>query len=197
MASGDVWKIDIVQSLQGIQGVNVFYWQQVGETNDPGGDKQSILTTFREEILPEWKVWASEELLFDGMRIQRWVPKELLPSVIPFSDDTGQVPQQPLQSTKAGLMAVSTLRVDQSGRGRSYFMGVPETSVVGSQWNLVQYGPFDAFVKKFNAPINFSGDTATYLHGIWSEKNNEFNPEFLTVARARIYQRRSRQAVGL
>lgn len=196
MPSGDIWKVDLVTSQQGVNAVNVWYWKQVGDVVT-GSEEFNVNRAVELEIVPIYAAWASNRLTFLGARIQKWVPKAILPVIFPYTGQSGSVDADPIASTKAALMSVYTNNASPTGRGRSYFMGVPETSQTGGNWTPIQFSGFFNMVNKFNAPIQVSGDAASYVHGVFSNKDNAFYDEMLTVGNPRIFQQRSRQAVGL
>lgn len=123
MATGDIWKLDVVTQQQGVNGVNVFFWEQIGDTNNPNGDTQSVFDAFVDDVIDPWVAWLSDRVTFLGIRIQKWVPKAILPTIIPFSAITGTIDADPIQSTKAALMATYTTEATARGRGRSFFHG--------------------------------------------------------------------------
>ena len=197
MSSGDIWKVDTVYQQQGVNAVNVFYWRQIGDTNDPAGDEASVAKAWFDTLKVPWTGILSDKVSFLGLRIQKWDPKALLPTISPLSNVAGDELGDPLQSTKAALVAVYTDRHDRSGRGRHYFMGIPEESVETNQFTFLGHLGFKQFVTALEGPIQASGDTAEFRMGVWSTKESEFNQSVNMEAKPTIYQQRSRQAEGL
>lgn len=197
MATGDIWKVDTVMQQQGVNAVNVFYWRQIGDTNNPNGDISSVATAWQDTLQVPWQNILSDRVSFLGLRIQRWLPKDQLPSIAPINNVTGNIDSDPLQSTKAAMVAVYTDRHDRSGRGRHFFMGIPESSVEVNQWVFIPKLAFNTFVSAIQGIIQGSGDTASYRMGVWSNTHQEFNQSVNMEARPTIYQQRSRQAEGL
>ena len=197
MPSGDIWKLDVVTSQQGVNAANIFYWKQIGETNNPANETTAVRDAFQDTILFPWKSMVSNRVTFSGMRIQRWQPKAILPTIVPFTGEVGLIDAEPLQSTKAALMAIYTTEVSARGRGRMFFMGIPETAVQVNQFQLLTIGTLETLVDAFGGIIQASGDTATFKMGVWSATDEAFYDATNTVARPTIYQQRSRQAEGL
>jgi len=197
MANGDIWKVDVVQNLQGVSGVNVFYFEQIQDTNNPQGDILSLAGALTTDLLNLWKIWASDQLNFNGYRIQKWIPKATFPSIITLAGETGQVAGDPLPTTKAALATVYSVRTDRSGIGRNYYMGVPESSTTRGVWKTAEFGPFKNFITKLDGSLQEVGDTASYKLGVYSQKNLEFNQEFDVQPRSAMFQQRSRQATAL
>lgn len=197
MAVGDIYQADVIQQMQGVTMVNVFHFEQTAESNLAGGAEQALATAIRDDLLPGWKSWTSEQLDFIASRIIRIQPPDVFPTVFPFTDESGEILGDPLQTTKAALATWYTDRNDGRGRGRSYFPGVPESVVRGGNWVNIFHGNFRNFVDVFRTPIQPTGDPGAFQHGVWSRVQLQFNRTVWGEARARVAQQRSRQSTPL
>ena len=133
-------------------------------------------------------------MAFDGFRIRTISPNDPIAKSFSIPAKVGDIAGDPLPTNKTALAAWYTARTDKSGRGNTYFMGVPEGVVRQGNWIALFHANFVAFCDRFKAIFQDAGDSATFNHGVWSTKELEFNQTTEVAARTRLGQQRSRQA---
>ena len=125
MADGNIWRVEAFTSLQGINGTAVLHFRQNGDSTPDTNAAQFLANALNTQMLPLWAAWATNQMAFDGFRIRTISPNDPIAKSFSIPAKVGDIAGDPLPTNKTALAAWYTARTDNSGRGNTYFMGVP------------------------------------------------------------------------
>lgn len=127
----------------------------------------SILQSFRDNVLPKIRLFANNQLKFQGIVVSRVSPRDgpIVEQLLETSN--GAQPNDSLPSYCAGLLSLRTGLGGRSRRGRSYYGGVGEDDSSDSKLDADSLGRLQDVGNQLLASFGpTSGAVAFY--GVWS-----------------------------
>jgi hypothetical protein len=193
MAVADVYRFVINGRIQEEPTTTILHWR---ETTAATGSAYEVAAALNTALLSAWKLQFLP-LLSEDFRLMNGICNRIHPTFGPTSTqflqptDIGGVDEDSVPELAALVISLVTNLASESGRGRCYLAGIPQTHTDAGILVASARIALASATSNFFVEVNAAG--GTFTPGVWSRKNEVFTDlELARVNSALGTQRRRR-----
>jgi len=196
MAVGDIYEVVVQQNVKGEFVNNSFHVQETDACTDmlPA---ETLALAVQDAWIDDWAALLSEETVFAGIYARRVRPAPG-PTFTVLDTSPGDVADEAIPSCSALLVSWVTNLASKSGRGRTYFAGLPESAQNGGSLAAASVAGWEAFATLLKQTFPAIGaGTGEWALCVYSRKLLSAEDILMGVVRSNLAtQRKRRQRPG-
>lgn len=189
MAVGDVYQVDLLYSLRGEKCANVLHYQE--DTSPASNPELSLIEAVKDDLwTAALRATMSNDCTLQNIRARR-VDPSLGGPIMAAVNEAGSVAQDSLPPNSAVVMTWYTDHIAPSGRGRTFWPGVPKTHTDDGVLLESVVSLYDAVGTAMTTAV--TEGTGVWLPGVWSESLTLIHPITQWVIRPWVHTLRGRR----
>jgi hypothetical protein len=192
MAVGDVYEVNFQAKVRGEFVNNVLHLVETQECTDMVA-AHSLATALLAQWIPDWAALLSQDVVFAAIYARRIKPT-FGPTHTELVTTPGGVAEDAIPSGSALVISWVTATASKSGRGRTYFAGVPEDAQAGGSITTAAATSWDDFAELLQGNVDAeTGDTGQWALAVYSRKNQLAYDIITHSVRTNLAQQRGRR----
>lgn len=193
MPDTDVYQLACDQTVGRSTAVNVWHFQQIGDTSGGNMPEKKLAETFEESIQMQMAAFLSQEWSVFCLRVRRVFPDQGSEFIyVPTDNTVGLNTSSVLPPNQAAVLSLYTENYGKKGRGRKYIAGVPLDAESANHLTNAGLLGLQAIGMGAIADLPAPSDTSLWRAGLLEKPGDIWHPFVRYEARSPLRKLRGR-----